>query len=225
MDPRLQQILDNAKHPISKAILRGLFEDDNFKEYMRQRLEHLVGKKRAKVGYDMTNECWTWGKDDELEEGIASGLMHLVKTTAAKSLATGLGVSPSTIHGFTKHLSSKPKKVAGPLRTAQKPAKPVHTKPAGATLHTSPIYHTVLPHDVHSKIGHPDHIEHDQRLSDFINHHNRAMDLKAKGDKSGAAVAFRARNHALVRYTQTAPKAHLKYLNADKVQQMMAIKE
>ena len=100
----------------------------------------------------------------------------------------------------------------------------MHTKPA-ATLTTAPIHHTILPSDVHSKIGDPDHIEHDEKLNQFINHHNKAMDLKAKGDKSGAAVACRARNHALVRYTQTAPKAHLKHLNADKVQQMMAIKE
>jgi len=286
MRPELQKILANAKHPIAKAMLRDLFENDEFKMNMCKRLEQLVCEQRARVGYDMEEGGWTWDEDEELtelgpdilnryidkssrqlrkgkygsgsiksqvktrtnrvqgikkansrlntfnndehsnttNEGIGSALGSLAKGIATQTVAHGLGVGAGTVSKFVGNLSAKQKHVA-PRMTAQKPAKPVHTKPAGATLHTSPIYHMVLPSDVHSKIGHPDHIEHDQRISDFINHHNRAMDLKSKGDKSGAAVAFRARNHALVRYTQTAPKAHLKHLNADKVQQMMAIKE
>lgn len=126
-------------------------------------------------------------------------------------------------------MSAKHKQVA-PKVSAQKPAKPVHTQPAAthsSQQHqpgASANYDLVSPSGVHSAIGkYPG--EHEEHLNQFINHHNKAMEYKAKGDKTGAAVQFRARNHALVRYQQTAPKAHLKHLKADKVQQMMSIKE
>jgi hypothetical protein len=219
IDERLQRILDSKKNPIAKALLRDLFENDDFRKSMCARLEQLLCEQRGRVGYNMQEGGdWTW-QDDELAEGIGSGLMHLVKTAATHTAARALGVRPSTIHGFTKALSNRPKKVAAPAKAA----KPVHTKPT-ATLHTSPSYHMVMPSDVHSKIGHPDHSDHDGHLSDFINHHNKFTSAKEKGDHSAAVVHYRARNHALADYTQTAPKSHLKYLKADKIQQMMTIK-
>src|SRR5262249_45059915 len=148
MDARLQQILDNAKHPIAKAILQGLFEDENFKRYMCQRVEPLVARKRAKLGFDMTRECWTWGEDDELEEGVASAIGNFFKHAATQSLATGLGVSASSLHKFGRDLTSRPKRVVTPAKaTPQKQTKSVQhtTKPAVA----SPIP-TVMPQDVHS---------------------------------------------------------------------------
>src|SRR5215469_14460076 len=119
MRPELQRILDNTKHLIAKAMLRDLFENDHFKKNMVERLEYKLGQKRAKLGYDMTNECWTWGDDDELEEGIGSALMHLVRATAVRTAASGLGTSPSTINNFTRNLTAKPKHVASKF-TAQK---------------------------------------------------------------------------------------------------------
>jgi hypothetical protein len=228
--PRLQQILDNTKHPRAKALLQDLFENDEFKKNMCERLKQLVTEQRARIGYDMqagTSGAWIWD-DDELDEDLGSALMGLVKTAATTTAANALGVRPSTINNFTKHLTNRPKKYTAPQKPATAGAKPVQTKPAakpaGASLHTSPIHHVVMLGDVHSKIGaHPG--EHENHLSDFINHHNKAMELKAKGDKTGAAVQFRARNHALVRYNNTAPKAHLRHLNNDKVHQMMQIKE
>lgn len=229
MDARLQQILDSKKHPISKAILRGLFEDENFKKYMAQRVEQLVCEKRGKLGYDMSNECWTWGEDEQLDEGIGSGLMHLVKTAATRSIGQGLGVSPSIIHGFTKHLTNRPKKVAAPAKAAAKPrktkpagTKPVHTNPAQASSHS--VANMVLPSHVHSAVGkYPG--EHETHLTNFINAHNKLITAKEKGDKSAARVHYLARNHHLAKYQATAPHAHLKHLNTTKVQQMMSIKE
>jgi len=220
IDERLQQIFDSKKNPIAKAILQDLFESDEFRLNMCKRLKQLVSKKRGQLGYNMSEGGWTWN-DDELDEGIGSALMGLVKTAAAKSVATGLGVSPSTIHGFTKALSNGPKKVVAPHKTA---AKSVHTKPAGASLHTAPIHHMVIPSDVHSAIG-KHRGEHEQHLNDFVNHYNKGMEAKAKGDKNLAYLHFRNRNRAMVRYQTTAPAAHRKYLNVNKVQQMLSVKE
>src|SRR5262249_41073960 len=171
------------------------------------------------------NECWTWGEDDELDEGIGNALMHLVRTTATATAANALGVRPSTVHGFTKALSNRPKRVAAP----QKAAKPVHTKPASTpqpqhTASATSVANMMLPNHVHSAIGkYPG--PHEDHLTNFINSHNAGITAKEKRDKSAARMHFLARGHHLVRYTQTAPQAHLKHLNADKVKQMMSIKE
>jgi hypothetical protein len=284
--PRLQKILDNTSHPRAKELLQDLFENDDFKRSMCQRLEQIICEQRARLGYDMQAGAgaWIWDEDEELNElgpdilnryidkasrqvrkgkygsgtiksqvknrtnrvqgikkansrlshfnndeysnttneGIGSALGHLVKNIATQTVANATGINPSAIHNIVHHLTAKHKPVKHV--SAQKPHQPPKpAKPAGASLHTSPIHRTITPGEVHSAIAkYPG--EHEDHLNAFINHHNRAMDLKAKGDKSGAAVQFRARNHALVRYLQTAPKAHLKHLNAAKVQQMMAIK-
>jgi len=68
IDARLQQILDNAKHPIAKAMLRDLFENDDFKKHMVERLEPLISEQRAKVGWDGNNQVWTWEEEEELDE-------------------------------------------------------------------------------------------------------------------------------------------------------------
>jgi len=285
IDPRLQQIIDEKKNPISRAILQGLFEGTNFQKYICQRLEDLVCKKRAGLGYDGNAQVWTWDEDEELDEvdvttieryrdraqsqlrrgtyakrsdniktatrkrmnrasgikkansrlshfnndeyantqteGILGALGSAFKGIATQTVAHGLGVGAGTIHNSTKNLSSKPKKVAGPLKTATA-AKPVQSNPAQASPHS--VANMVLPSHVHSKIGHPDHIAHDQTLTDFINSHNKLISAKEKGDHSAAVLHYRARNHALVRYTQTAPKAHLKHLNGEKVKSMMSVK-
>src|SRR5262249_1768765 len=109
MKPELQQILDNTKHPIAKAMLRDLFENDDFKENMIKGLKQLMAEQRGRIGYDMkagTSGAWIWD-DDELDEGIGSALMHLVRSTVARTAASGLGVSPGTINTFTKHLTAQ----------------------------------------------------------------------------------------------------------------------
>ena len=235
IDPKLQTILDSKK-TIAKAMLQHLFENDNFfNENLIKRLKHLLAERRARVGYDMKageSGAWIWD-DSELDEGIGSALMHLVRSTVARTAASGLGVSPGTINTFTKHLINRPKQVA--FKTAmQKPAtagaKPVHTKPAasrpaGASLHTNPIHHAVLPSDVYKSSGKPEDTAHDERLNQFINSHNKMMDAKAKNDKSAARVHYLARNHHFAKYSQTAPHAHLKRLNTDRIQQIMSIKD
>ena len=204
IDARLQQILDNAEHPISKAILRGLFEDDNFKEYMCQRVEHLVCEHRAKLGYDMTNETWTWGEDEELDEGIGNALMHLVRTTAANAL----GVRPSTIHGFTKALSNRPKKVAAPKVSAQKP-------PKTGSQHNTP-QKNVEPVELHHVFnGTPS--DHEHSLQQALNHHNIGTFAKSKGDTSKAEIHFRARDKHFKNYVSNAPRENLTKLNQGKV--------
>src|SRR5215471_7776220 len=191
MDPRLQQIIDEKKHPISKAILRGLFEDDNFKRYMCQRVEQQICEQRAKLGYDMTNEVWTWGEDEELDEGIGNALMHLVRTTAAATAANALGVRPSTIHGFTKALSNRPKKVAAPKVSAQKP-------PKTGSQHNTP-QKNVEPVELHHVFnGTPS--DHEHSLQQALNHHNIATFNKSKGDNSKAEIHFRARDKHLKTY-------------------------
>src|SRR5262249_53660034 len=158
--PRLQQIINNAAHPRAKALLQDLFENDEFKKNMCERLKQLVTEQRARIGYDMqagTSGAWIWD-DDELDEGLGSALMGLVKTAAATTAANALGVRPSTINNFAKHLTNRPKKAGAPTKAAAKP-----TKPAGAMLHTTPIHHMVLPSHVHSAIAkylgpHEDHL-------------------------------------------------------------------
>jgi hypothetical protein len=261
--------------------LQALFEGTDFQKYICQHLEHIVGKKRAKLGYDMTQECWTWDENEELNElgpdilnryidkssrqlrkgeygsgsikaqtqkrmnrasgikkansrlnsyhtdeysntqteGIGFALGSLAKGIATQTVAHGLGVGAGTIHNFAKHLTNRPKKVAGPLKTAT--AKPVHTNPAQAPSHS--VANMVLPGHVHSAIGkYPG--EHENHLNHFVNAHNKLVTAKEKGDHSAATIHYRARNHALVRYTQTAPKAHLKHLNGEKVKSMMSVK-
>jgi len=221
INPKLQQILYSKKNPIAKAMLRDLFESDNFKLNMCKRLDKLVTEQRAKLGYDMTTEpgFWTWD-DDALDEGLAGAIGNVFKRMATHSLATGLGVNPSSLHKFGSDLLHTKTPKAPTMKKVV--AKPQHPSPSTASLHTSPIYHMVMPSDVHSKIAaFPG--EHEDHLNAFINHHNQAMTAKEKGDKTGAAVHFRARNHALVRYQATAPKEHLKHLNTNKVQQMMSM--
>src|SRR5262249_35744998 len=210
----------------AKALLQDLFENDEFKLNMIRRLKHLLAEQRARVGYNMQageSGAWTWN-DDELDEGLGSALMGLVRTAATRSLATGIGVSPSTINTFTKHLTNRPKKYAAPQKPTTAGAKPVHTKPAGATLHTSPIHHAVLPSDVYKSSGKLEDAEHDDKLNKFVSSHNKMIDAKTKGDKSAARVHYLARNHHLAKYQATATHAHLKRLNSAKVQQIVSIK-
>src|SRR5262245_58341322 len=109
MKKELQDIIDSKKNPIARDMLEHLFSNDSFKENMCAKLEQLVAKQRAKVGLHMTSEQWVWGDDNELEAGIGSALMHLVRTAAVRTAASGLGTSPSTINKFTRHLTAKPK--------------------------------------------------------------------------------------------------------------------
>jgi len=282
MHRRLQQILDNAKHPRAKALLQDLFENDDSKKHMCERLEQIVCEQRVRLGYDMTTEAWIWDEEELNElgtdllnryidkasrqlrkgnygsgtikaqtqkrmnrasgikkansrlntyhtdeysnttnEGIANAIGNALKRVATQSIAHGLGVSASGLHKFGSDLlhTKTPK---APTMKKVVATKPQHPSPSIASLHTSPIHRTVTPGEVHSAIAkYPG--EHEDHLNAFINHHNKGMEAKAKGDKSAAVVHFRARNHALVRYNQTAPKAHLKHLNDAKVQQMMSM--
>src|SRR5262249_31932727 len=108
-------------------MLQHLFENDNFKENMIERLKHLLAEQRGKVGFDMqAGEAgvWIWD-DEELDEGIFSAAANALKSAATSTIATGLGVSASGLHKFGHDLMAKPKQIK-PKFTAQ---KPLRTKP------------------------------------------------------------------------------------------------
>src|SRR5262249_3858847 len=155
----------------------------------------VSGVKRA------TSRLNTYNNDEHANttsEGIGSAIGNMVKSIATHTVARGLGVSSSGLHKFGHDLLNKPKAPA-PTKKVVAP-KHVQTKPARASWKFT---HYVTPQDLHSAIAkYPG--EHEHHLNAFINHHNKAIELKAKGDRTGATVHFRARNHALVRYQSTA---------------------
>lgn len=206
----LNRYIDKA----SRQLREGNYGSGSIKSQTQKRMNRANGIKKAN---SRLNAYHTDEYSNTQNEGLGSAIGNAFKRVATHSLATGLGVSASGLHKFGSDLLHNKTPKAPTMK------KVVAPKPT-ASLHTSPIHYTVMPSDVHSAIAkYPG--EHEDHLNAFVNHHNAAMTAKAKGDKTGAAVQFRGRNHALVRYQQTAPETHLKHLNTRKVQQMMSIKE
>jgi len=211
-------VLDRYKDRANAQLRRGTAASKFTKPAVqaKKRQNRLQGVKRAS---SRLNTFHNSEYSDTTNEGVGSALGSLAQGIATQTVAHGLGVGAGTVSKFVGNLITKQKK----YMAAQKPAKPMHTNPAQAASPKS-VANMVLPSHVHGAIAkYPG--PHEGHLNDFVNHHNAGVTAKEKGDKTLAAMHFRARDKALVRYTNIAPKAHLKHLNADKVQQMMSIKE
>ena len=213
----LHRYVSKAQH----RLLKQKFGSHKPRDQVRRRTNKVVGIKRAQDRLDKEGQS-----KEPYDEGLGTAIGNFVTKTAADVVGHGLGVSGATVHKFAPDLTSRKSAKPASITKPKQLIKPKHSEPIGSTHSTQqhePSDH-VMPSDVHSNIaGVPG--EHENHLNDFINHHNAAVEAKAKGDHRLAAIKFRARNAALVRYTNSAPKAHLKHLNTNKVHQMMQIKE